>query len=57
MIFQFWNNKKLILVTFRVQVWSTGNFQMKERPVAKKFSDLRAQMTPDARLSAQAAAH
>jgi DNA-binding transcriptional regulator YiaG len=32
------------------------NFERKERPMAKKFSDLRAQMKPEARQSAEAAA-
>jgi DNA-binding XRE family transcriptional regulator len=33
-----------------------NNFERKERPMVKKFSDLRAQMKPEARQSAEAAA-
>jgi hypothetical protein len=37
-----------------LRTWN--NFERKERPMAKKFSDLRAQMKPEARQSAEAAA-
>jgi DNA-binding transcriptional regulator YiaG len=39
---------------FMTNTWN--NFERKERPMAKKFSDLRAQMKPKARQSAEAAA-